>query len=113
MFKVKKIDSLLWPVEIDVPREDGSAQTDTHLVKIKYRYLSTDDYEQATKEVLAKDSDKDFRDFVLDWEDVFDAEGNQLPFSRKALNDIMSERWIAAAINYGFRDCQDAGLRKN
>jgi len=26
---------------------------------------------------------------------------------------VMQERWIAAAINAGFRDCQNAGLRKN
>jgi len=113
MFKVTKLDSLLWPVEIDMPRDNGTAETDTHRVKIRYRYLSTADYEEATSAVLAIGSDVDYRQFVLGWEDVFDADGKPMAFSKAALDEVMQERWIAAAINAGFRDCQNAGLRKN
>lgn len=114
MFRVEDIKELLWPVEINVPRNDGSGESDPHQIKVRYRYLPTDDYQKALDTVLnSKTGNRDFRDYVLGWEDVADANGKPMPFNKANLKRVMSHRWIAQAINTGFRHCQDAGLIKN
>jgi len=110
MFKVETLESLLWPVEVNVPRDDGSGESDTHQIKVRYRYLTTDEYEAATAKVMSMGGDVDYREFVLDWEDVTGADDKPLTFSKANLKRLMSHRWLASAINYGFRDCQDAGV---
>jgi len=109
MLKIIKRESILWPVKINVPRDEGPT-TDEHVIKIRYKLLSM-------KEQRAiKESDQTAIDFVMDnvcgWEDLADESG-PLEFNRTNLEMVMDIPYLAVAIAKTFMEAQRKATEKN
>lgn len=111
MFKLKKPESLLWPVVIDVPRDDGTGETDPHQIQVRFQYLDVDEQQK-----LFDPKDKSgakVRDFVKGWAHIQDDDGNDLPFSPENLDKVMQVPYVAVAVNRAFFECQSGKREKN
>jgi len=112
MFKVVEITSLLWPVTIIVPREDGSGEHDEHQVKVKYKVYETDGL---LEEVDGQSRVKDLKiiDQILGWDDIYEADGSPMPFTKANLKKVFKTPYIARAFIDGFWLCQEGYQGKN
>lgn len=110
MFKVIDIKSLLWPVDIQVPKSDGSGDHDEHMIKIEYKTLNRDAIEK-----LASGGDESFdiTDQIVGWADVFDGEGEELKFSKANLKKALKIPYMASGVKRGFWLCQEGYAGKN
>lgn len=139
MFKVVKIESLLWPVEISVPKLDGSGDHDTHEVKIEYKVLDSDEKQRNTENIdrylnalralsdtqvigqellaetikLKKQFGVDVTDFVVGWDGIFNEDDSPMKFSKSQLKKLMKIPYMETAINDGFGFCQEGYAGKN
>ena len=111
MFKIVKPESLLWPVSVDVPRTDGSGETDPHEIKVRYKYLGVDEWQKLLSDDNPDDQTK-VRDYIMGWADLSDDNG-ELEFKPETLEMIMDIPYLAIAINKGFFECQSGSRSKN
>jgi len=113
IYKVGSVIELLWPVDIHVPKGDGTRDSEVYPVKIKYKHLSRQGADEAEKAVILSDFEKDYSEFIIGWEGVHDNEGRPFEFTRENLDVAMSDTWFYDSIHEGFRDQQQAGGSKN
>lgn len=107
--KVKRVESLLWPVTAEVPREDGSGKTEKQKFKVRYTYLPVTQREEMLKKIAEGDAGQ-IRDHVLGFEGIEDEDG---PLGLEALDMLMDIPYYAMAINEGFINCQVGAAAKN
>lgn len=113
MFKVVKPDSLLWPVSVDVPLDDGSGGSEKQEFKMRFKYLETGDLNQVLAKLsVAKDADS-VADYILAWDGLADQDGKALLFSEENRQALMKIPFMVVAINKAFIDCQMGAERKN
>lgn len=112
MFKIVKPDSLLWPVTIDVPRTDGSGETDPHLIKVRYKYLGVKEWQDIINGEGGDNDDRKVRDYVVGWADISNDDG-EIEFSQSNLDMLMDIPYMAIGINKGFFECQNGSRSKN
>lgn len=109
MLKIINRESILWPVRVHVPRDEGPT-TDEHLIKVRYRLLSM----EQLKEVRESDQNNiDFvKDNITDWQDIADENG-PLEFNRTNLDRVMNIPYLARAISDTFWEAQRKATEKN
>ena len=109
MLKIIKRESILWPVKVNVPRDEGP-KTDEHVIKIRYRLLSMEELKSL------RNSDETAIEYVknniLGWEDIADESG-PLEFNRTNLDMVMDIPYLAYAISNTFYEAQRKATEKN
>jgi len=99
-------DTILWPVTVYTPRDDGTKDNDEIEIKIRYKYLSMSDRKKAI------DEDLPVRDYIKGWE-LNDIEGKAVPFNKKNLDEVLDLPNYEAAIIGAFLTCQNGAKTKN
>ncbi len=107
MFKLKKIESVWWTVKINMPVDGG----DTKEIKcqMQFKYLEQDALDKAMKK---KDSEL-LKDVVLDWKEVGDETGNELPFSEENLSAMTNIPYVRVAMVNAFNHMTMGAKTKN
>lgn len=113
MFKVVDIKSLLWPVEIKVPKGDGSADFDRHEVKVEYKVLNTDQMAELMEKNTINGQPWKVEDMVVGWDDIHGPDGEKMTFSKQKLKKLMKTPYITAAFIEGFWLCHEGYAGKN
>lgn len=98
---------LLYPVAVDLLKNDGSGETSTFEFKALFRLLTGDEL-VALPKMSVDEAEKLFRDRIVGWEGIEDANGNPLPYSGESLKAVLAipaiERALAGALYKASQD---------
>lgn len=109
MFKITQSTSYTWPISVNLATDGGKFETQTF--DGKFKRLGTERLEQIREAVK---SDKDFAEQVLEgWDGVTDGDGQAVPFSHGALQQLLDIPGVATAVVVAFLDSLAGLKRKN
>lgn len=112
-FVLKKEHTWKWPVKVRIPHPTRIGTFETHQIDMFFRAISNDEAKAISAELDLLTTDEeidDHKDTVLrraitgwDEQTVSDDEGNPIPFSTEALNEVLQFPWgrLAAYEAYG------------
>lgn len=112
MFEIKHIDSLLWPVKLSIPSDDGGAPEQAEF-KVRFKYLPVPKFNEVLDKLAESNGEPLIKEFILGWDGLADKEGNTFGFSPENLDYIMTIPYILIGINRAFIDCQMGRSAKN
>lgn len=113
MFEIKQIDSLSWPVKVNVPADDGSNGTVEGEFKARFKYLPTPEFQALLTNLADANGEPLVKAYILGWDDLADSVGKPLPFNEKNLNKVLQIPYMLAGLNKAFIDCQMGRATKN
>lgn len=113
MFKVIEITSLLWPVEINVPRTDGSGEHDVHEIKVEYKTYDADELKELADGNSEASKNFKVEDQILGWDGIYDAKGEPIKYSKQTLKKLMKTPFLSRGLIQGFWLCQEGYAGKN
>lgn len=133
MFKFAKKRQVLWPVTIQVPRDDGSGEADDIDIKVRFELLSKSVLDKLTLEDMTAVNSDDMNallaavtddkiaerralveEHVKDWEGIVDADsGAPVPYSADNLAALLEVPTVYAAFHRGLRDASMGAFVKN
>lgn len=112
MLRIIKRASILWPVTAEIPKGDGTKESEPFEFKISYKLLGVADF-KCLSDKMASGEQISTADYVLGWEDVQDESGAALAFSPDSLSQALDVRQIAEAISLAFWEAQAGADEKN
>lgn len=112
MFKVIKPDSLSWPVDVDVPVDDGAGGSEKQTFTMRFKYLDVPELNQALAKITVSPSANTVRDYVIGWDGIANEDGT-LVYSPENLDALLLIPFMTIAINRAFMECQTGRERKN
>jgi hypothetical protein len=88
-FILKQSDGFTWPVSIDLPVDGGLYEAQTF--DVKFKRMSRKWISDIAKKIEADEAaDVDVaREVIMDWSGITDGAGKDLPFSQKALEQLL------------------------
>ena len=101
-----------WKVDINVV-VDGKESTESFIALFKNVTQSR------FKEMIKMVEDKQIDDIdvakevLLGWEDLVDAEGQEVPFNKSTLNQLLEVRGFATAVGFAFMESNEEIFVKN
>lgn len=101
-----------WPIKVKVPKGDGSGKTDVFKAEVKYRLMKRSDARRL-KDMEADEIDALLSEHVLDWKGFADEDGNDLSYSREALEAVRDIPYIDQAITLGLFEASNGAASKN
>ena len=112
MFVINNTGTYKWGVTVNIPTDGGIFQPQTFTAIFK-RVTVTE-----LKDLIEKEKSNDnelAKTILVGWEDVVNAEGQNIPFSEEALQLLLETPTVPAAICISFMDSisGDAAKRKN
>lgn len=112
MFKLKQSATFFWPVEVNVMSDGGAYEKQTF--DAEFRRLSQGQLDELGKNVKASEmTDADFvRQVLTGWRGVAD-QGEDVPFSATALDQLLDLPGLSAAIVLAFGRAHSGIVRKN
>ena len=110
MFKISSKNEFWWPVQIKIPRGDGTKRMDTHQIKMLFKLVSRSELAKITEK---EEEDIQIAEYILDWDGVKDEEGNDVPFSREMLDQLLDNLYVMRSVSDAFQECQFGALEKN
>lgn len=104
MLKLKKPDSIWWPVDITGIDEHGCFFHET--VKVKYKYLTKTEF----RAVCAVD---DVDKYILDWDGFYGEDDLKLPTTKENIAAVMEIPFYSTPLTSGFVLCHTQAPEKN
>lgn len=114
MFKIAKDRRVTWPVTIPVPQSGGSVQK--HKIEAEFDILGQSRLEEVMQEDRNADQDAALlREVLVGWDGVAGENGEPMPFSAAALNDLVDIPYVRAALIRAYFEAAsgNAAARKN
>jgi hypothetical protein len=107
-FVLKKKESYWWPIKVKSPADDG--KYDEQELNLHFKKLKVSDLQKK----LEGDRKELVKEIVIGWKEVKDEDGKEIPFSTKALENLLnSEYGMLAMIVAGFIESQTGVFEKN
>ena len=112
-FVVAQSSSYIWPVAVEFPVDGG--RFDKQTFDVQFKRVSQDRIRQVWDLIQAGDIDDDTlcREMVVGWSGIQDAKGGDVPYSDKALNDLLLIPLVSAAIVSSWLESLTKAKRKN
>lgn len=112
-FVLKQSDTYSWPIAFDIPVDGGRMQRQTF--DGDFRRLSQSRITEIGQQIKADEiTDADLASEVLvGWSGVTDADGKDVPFSQKALEQLLDVPMLASAITISYFESLQGAKRKN
>ena len=112
-FVLKQSDSFSWPASIDIPVDGGRHETQTFDVQFKRMPQSW--IREIAKKIDSEEvTDVDVaREVVVGWSGVTDDSGKEVPFSQKALAQLLDVPTLAASVVLQFFTAAAGAKAKN
>jgi len=108
MFKLIDDPELIWwPVVIEQPADGGAVNK--HKIECQFLLLDEDAY----AEHAVQGDAKFIRHTLRDWKLVADEKGNDIPFSKKALGQLIARGYVQVAIVRAYNEMRLGYVRKN
>lgn len=111
MFTIRKDHSFKITVEIPVPQEDGTFKTESF--DGMFEVIGQDEIDTMMTTHLANFDAVLVRRVLKGWDRVKDADGELVPFSDKALDDVLRVPYQRAAISRAYTEVLSGARRKN
>lgn len=111
-FVLKQTDSYSWPVTVEFPVDGGRFEKQTF--DVQFKRIAQDRIRATYDAIQAGEIEDDqlCRDLVVGWSGVTDGKG-EVPFSEKALSDLLLVPLVSAAIVTAWLDSLTKAKRKN
>lgn len=112
-FTLKRDDRFLWPVSFDVPIDGGKFKRETF--DAEFRRLSQSRLSEITKQVRSEEvSDLDIaREVLVGWAGIKDDDGEDVPFSESAREQLLDVPMLATAIVAKYFESLQGAKAKN
>ena len=112
-FVLKQSDTYSWPVAFDIPVDGGRMQRQTF--DGEFRRLSQSRITEIGAQIKTEEiTDADLAAEVLvGWSGVTDGDGKEVPFSQKALEQLLDVPMLASAITVAYFESLQGAKRKN
>ena len=123
---LKQKEPYTWPVKITLPTDGGKRITETFTATFAWlkqsrideikrladrlnagRYSSDDEETEGLTNISA------CREILIDWSDVVDDDGDEVPFTAQALTELLEIPTVAAQIVMQWAKSLDAAKKKN
>jgi hypothetical protein len=95
VFKISQSQSYTWPVEVQVAASGG--RFDKHTFDAEFKRLP----QSRIEAIMSGEIDNDkvlAREVVVGWKGIISADGQEVPFSASALDDVLESAGVAASI---------------
>lgn len=111
-FVLKQTDSYSWPVTVEFPVDGGRFEKQTF--DVQFKRIGQDRIREIHELIHAGEIDDDglCRELVVGWSGIEDGKG-EVPYSEKALNDLLMAPLVTAAIVTSWFDSLGKARRKN
>ena len=111
-FVIDQSPSYKWKVEVNV-NKDGTVHTEVFTALFKN--ISQSRFKEMIKMVEDKQIDDIdvAKEVLLGWEDLVDAEGQEVPFNKSTLNQLLEVRGFATAVGFAFMESNEEIFVKN
>lgn len=112
-FVLKQSDTYTWPIAFDLPVDGGRMQRQTF--DGEFRRLSQSRITEIGNQIKTEEiTDAALAAEVLTgWNGVTDDDGKEVPFSQKALEQLLDVPMLAAAIALAYFESLQGAKRKN
>jgi len=112
-FVLKRSGSYSWPVYFDIPVDGGRFERQTF--DCEFKQLSQSRIREISESIGSEDlTDADVAAEVLQgWSGVTDDAGKEVPFSQKAMEDLLEVPMLASAIVLAYFESLQGAKRKN
>ena len=112
-FILKRDDRFSWPVSFDVPIDGGKFKRETF--DAEFRRLSQSRLGEITKQVRTEEvSDLDIaREVLVGWSGIKDDDGEDVPFSESAREQLLDVPMLATAIVAKYFESLQGAKAKN
>lgn len=97
-FKLAQRDSYTWPVPLSIPADGG--RFDKFSFDAQFRVLTQARIREIGDQINAGDTDDAAvsREIICGWSGITDANDKEMPFSEKALDDLLNIPMVATFI---------------
>jgi hypothetical protein len=97
-FVLKQSDGFIWPVSIELPVDGGLYEAQTF--DVKFKRMSQKWIRDIAKKIESEEAaDVDVaREVVIGWSGITDGAGKELPFSQKALEQLLDVPTMAGEL---------------
>lgn len=109
MFKLKQTATFLWPVTVHIP---NAGKFDKHTFDAEFKRLSMDELKALGEREADGEGVDACRQILLGWKGVVDDDGNDVPFSESALEQLLSIPAVRLAVLQAFREATNGGARR-
>jgi len=112
-FVLKQSDTYSWPIAFDIPVDGGRMQRQTF--DGEFRRLSQSRITEIGQQIKGEEiTDADLAaEVLIGWSGVTDDEGKDVPFSQKALDQLLDVPMLASAITVAYFESLRGAKRKN
>jgi hypothetical protein len=113
MFVLKKIDSYLWPVKIELPKDGGSYHK--HTFQALFKRIPQSELKKLIEgEVEKAPTDNEFcKAVMIGWKDIKDEESNDVEYSEENLEKLLEIPMVAKTIVTTYLDSIAGSKVKN
>lgn len=117
MFRIRQTNTFVWTVKVLMPV--SGSRHETHTFDLEFRRLSQTDLTKLAQDVQndERTAIQIVRDIVVGWTDgsIVDEDGNAIPFSQGALDQLLDVPMVAGAVLTAFLDAYNgqSAKRKN
>lgn len=110
MFRLEKIESVLWPVHVEIPHDGGTVEK----AKFHVRWKIYDRDELGVVSARAKDDAEFMAETMTGFgNDVYAADGTLLPFTPESRDRMVRIPYVHAALIRSFYAAQRGVIEKN
>jgi len=112
-FVLKQSDAYVWPIAFDLPVDGGRMQRQTF--DGEFRRLSQSRITEIGNQIKTEDITDAVlaAEVLIGWNGVTDADGKEVPFSQKSLEQLLDVPMLAAAITLAYFESLQGAKRKN
>lgn len=111
MFKLLDQEEVWWPVNVPVPANQG--KTTTHKIQLKFIVPEQKDIDAAISKGKGGQIEA-LKKAIIDWRDVGDEQGKELPFNKTMLNKLLQKAYLRQVAYEALMDCATGGaISKN
>lgn len=105
MFVIAPKRLFWWPVTVGIPHPDTAGVIEEHTFEMQFEALSLErgrEIDAERNRLSADERDARSFDFLFEiakgWRDIVDADGNDVPFSREALEAQLNIAWFRTGV---------------
>jgi hypothetical protein len=112
MFVVSKTPSYFWPVTVSTPKSGGAFEKETF--EVEFKRIPNSEVKKIFVDGDISVKDAEFcRKNVIGWKDIKGADGEQIPFSLSALDELLEIPTIDRKIVEAFLESLSGSRVKN
>lgn len=111
-FVLKQTPTFTWPVRVSIPVDGGKYRQETF--DAEFRRISQPEVQVMAERVTSGEADAAdvIRDILVGWSGITDGEGEDVPFSEKAKEELLGVALVAGAALNAFLEAYAGGAAK-